>query len=82
MVVGPPDSPRMITKGAVNAIVDVCIGQNAVARKNIDAFVAKQGAEGFRVLAMATRQLPKPIHPGQKWRPPLPRSRRSGSPSS
>ena len=63
VVVGPAETPRLITKGAVHAIVEVCAGLDEAAQAEIEAFVAKQGGEGFRVLAVATRALP----PQHQW---------------
>jgi Mg2+-importing ATPase len=57
---------RMITKGAVRQVLDACVeaagGAQAIAldapwRARLEAYAAAKGAEGFRVLALATRVL-------------------------
>ena len=61
VVVASPAGPRLITKGAVSTVTEACAGLDDAARAEIDAFVATQGAQGFRVLAVATRALtPQP----------------------
>jgi Mg2+-importing ATPase len=59
VVVEDGDAARLVTKGAVATVVDACRGLDEARRAALDAFVDEQGALGFRVLAVASRQVPR-----------------------
>jgi len=63
VVVKSVDGPRMITKGAVTSMLSVCAGLDDAARAELERYVAEQGAQGFRVLAVATRV----VAPQAQW---------------
>jgi Mg2+-importing ATPase len=52
-----PQQHLIITKGAVAAVLAQCT-QDAAARSRAEAFAQAQGAQGVRVLALATRACP------------------------
>ncbi len=66
-----PSQHLVITKGAVANVLDVCtmverngreVPLDAASRAELEAIVASKGAEGFRVLAVATRDCPAMLH--------------------
>ncbi|MFA7263813.1 MAG: magnesium-translocating P-type ATPase [Caulobacter sp.] len=71
IVVQPPETPDsrlLVTKGAFANVHDLCTtwmtpkGEaplDAAARAGVEDYFRKRGEEGFRVLALATRTLPK-----------------------
>ncbi len=63
VVVKSAEGPRLITKGAVTSMLAVCAGLDDAARAELERYVAEQGAQGFRVLAVASRVVP----PQAQW---------------
>ncbi len=66
-----PSQHLIVTKGAVSNVLDVCstverdgreVPLDAAHRAELEAIVAAKGAEGFRVLAVATRVCPATVH--------------------
>ncbi|MGE5129064.1 MAG: magnesium-translocating P-type ATPase [Sphingomonadaceae bacterium] len=62
VVVDDPASggaPRLIAKGAVEQVLEVCTGLSEEERAAIDARFRAWSAEGYRVIAVATRDMPR-----------------------
>ncbi len=61
VVVGDPagGAPRLITKGAVEQVLEVCAGLSAQERAAIETRFREWSAQGYRVIAVAARDLPR-----------------------
>jgi Mg2+-importing ATPase len=66
-----PKRHRIVTKGTFNSVIDVCnsmaLGDAVLpldepARQRLEALLKKNGQEGFRVLALAAREVPAKKH--------------------
>ncbi|MCA2979612.1 MAG: magnesium-translocating P-type ATPase, partial [Myxococcaceae bacterium] len=57
-----PGAARLVTKGAVETVLQACRGVDDARQKAVDAFVEAQSQAGFRVLAVASRAVaPRPV---------------------
>jgi Mg2+-importing ATPase len=77
IVVAEPDAPSqhlIVTKGAFASVVDICsslqrdgreVPLDAIRRAELEQIFQARGAEGFRVLAVATRRLAAKPHYGR-----------------
>jgi Mg2+-importing ATPase len=54
---GVPSGYLIVTKGALDNVLDVC-GLEPARRARVEAYCREKGAQGFRVLAVATARVP------------------------